>query len=103
VPFEAPLAWPLPLAIGSGSHEGHMLVGGELEGEVWSEKREVGSRRNCSGNEGKYSVFVFTGDSGFGKKVPESGFAYDSTANVGRKRKAECCSKSRGSEPMPDS
>jgi len=33
-------------------------------------------------------VFVFNGDGGMGKKVTESGFAYDSTANVGRKRKA---------------
>jgi hypothetical protein len=38
---------------------------------------------------GDMVVFVFNGDGGFGKKVTESGFAYDSTANVGRKRKAE--------------
>lgn len=38
-----------------------------------------------SGKEGEILVFVFTGSS---KGVTESGFAYDSTANVGRKRKA---------------
>ena len=41
--FEAPLAWPLPLAAGSGSHEGHMLV-------------DVGGWKATSGGEKKLEV-----------------------------------------------
>jgi len=63
VPFEAPLAGPLPLAAGSGSHEGHMLVGVSSSGVVGlgKERLEVRAIQRAAGD-----LFNFDGG-GFGK------------------------------------
>jgi hypothetical protein len=63
VPVEAPLAWPLPLAAGSGSHEGHMLVGVRWKASCVGRKEKM-EKRGIEGLREISSVFVFTGDSG---------------------------------------